>query len=146
MTGSDRLAEVSRPVLVDGQRTAPGLRFGDPRVHALLACLLAFRLHADGFTSRDLRALVAPARGLPEVSVGSMTHDLRRLRLHGFIRRIPRTYRYQLTEDGLETAVAFTLAHDRVVRPGLAALCDPAIPSQLRTAFTRFADRSCLAA
>src|SRR5687768_12491657 len=84
MIGSDRLAEVSGPVLVDGRRQAPGLRFGDPRVHALLACLLGFRLHTDGFTSRDLRALVAQARGLPEVTVGSMTHDLRRLRLHGF--------------------------------------------------------------
>jgi hypothetical protein len=146
MIGSDRLAEVSEPVIVDGQRKAPGLRFGDPRVHALLACLLAFRLHTHGFTSRDLRALVAQARVQPEVSAGSMTHDLRRLRLHGFIRRIPRSYRYQLTEHGLQTAVGFTLAHDRVVRPGLAALCDPAIPTQLRTAFTRFADRSCLAA
>jgi hypothetical protein len=123
MIGSDRLAEVSGPVLVDGQRQAPGLRFGDPRAHALLACLLGFRLHTDGFSSRDLRALMAQARGLPEVTVGSMTHDLRRLRLHGVIRRIPGSYRYQLTDEGLETAVAFTLAHDRVVRPGLSVLC-----------------------
>ncbi len=144
--GSDRLTEVCGPVIIHGQRKAPGLRFGDPRVHALLGCLLAFRLHTDGFTNRDLRTLVAQARGLPDVAAGSMTHDLRRLRLHGFIRRIPGTFRYQLTDYGLQTAVAFTLAHDRVVRPGVAAICDPDIPTPLRAEFNRFTQRSCLAA
>lgn len=146
MIGSDRLAEVTGPVIVDGQRKAPGLRFGDPRVHAVLACLLAFRLHTNGFANRDLRALVAQARGPPDVSAASMTHDLRRLRLHGFIRRIPGTFRYQLTDYRLQTAVAFTLAHDRVVGPGVAAIGDPAIATPLRVEFDRYTQRSCLAA
>lgn len=148
MIGSDRFAEVSKPVTVDGDRKAPGLRFGDPRVHALLACLLAFRLHTDGFANADLRAHLADATGRTpdQVSASQMSYDLRRLRLHGFIKRIPGSFRYQLTDYGLQTAAAFTLAHDRVVRAGLATLCDPALPSGLRTAFDRFADRSCLAA
>jgi hypothetical protein len=146
--GSDRLADVCGPVIVDGERKAPGLRFADPRVHALLSCLLVFRLHTDGFSNADLRGLVADATGRSpdDVTASQMSYDLRRLRLHGFIRRIPGSFRYQLTDYGLQTAVAFTLAHDRVLRAGVATLCDTSIPSDLRTAFNRFAERSCLAA
>lgn len=43
-------------------------------------------------------------------------------------------------------AVAYTLAHDRVVRPGLAHLADHTLPRGLRRAYDRFAERSCLAA
>lgn len=144
--GSDRLAEVSGPVIVDEVRKAPGLKFGDPRVHALLLCLLAFRLVVEGFTNADMRSRVAELLGVASLSVGQMTYDLRRLRLHGIIERIPHTFRYRLTAYGLEVATAYTLAHDRVLRPATAQLADPDLPSDLRRAYDKFASRSCLAA
>jgi hypothetical protein len=146
MIGAQRLADVSGPVIVDSQRKVSGLRFGDATVQALLSCLLAFRLHTDGFTNAHLRALLADALGVAELTPGQMTYQLRRLKWHGFIARIPGSFRYQLTEVGLQNAVAYTLAHDRVVRAGLAHLADPALPSQLRRAYETFAARSCLAA
>lgn len=144
--GSDRLAEVSGPVIVDEVRKAPGLKFGDPRVHALLVCLLAFRLVVEGFTNADMRTRVAELLGIASMSVGQMTYDLRRLRLHGIIERIPRTFRYRLTAYGLEVATAYTLAHDRVLRPATSQLIDPALPSELRRAYDKLARGSCLAA
>ena len=51
-----------------------------------------------------------------------MTYDLRRLRLHGLIRRIPRTHRYEVTEQGFRYALFFTRVHDRLLRPGVLAL------------------------
>jgi DNA-binding PadR family transcriptional regulator len=89
--------------------------------------------------------LLAEALGQPSISAGRMTYNLRRLRLHGLIARIPGTIHYRLTSYGLEVITAYTLAHDRVLRPGLAHLTDPAMPSELRRAYTRFASRSCLA-
>jgi len=74
---------------------APGLRFGDPRVMALLACLCAYTHLFNGFTNRSLRALVAAL--IPGYTTRQMTYDLRRLRRKGFIRRLPRSHRYQLT-------------------------------------------------
>ena len=74
-----------------------------------------------------------------------MSYNLRRLRLHGLIARIPGTFRYQLTDDGLETATAYTLAHDRVLRTGTAHISDPNLPSDLRRAYEKLAARSCLA-
>ena len=54
-----------------------------------------------------------------------MTYDLRRLRLHGLIERIPHTHRYRVTDLGLRTAVFFTRAYNRLIRTGLAELNDP---------------------
>ncbi len=65
-----------------------------------------------------------------------MTYDLRRLREHGLIHRIPRSRRYQVTDTGLQHALLFTHAHDHLLIPGLAELTDPSppAPSKLRTA------------
>ena len=69
-------------------------------MHALLQALLVHRLLPHGFTNRDLRALVAPLLGAPteDITAGKMTYDLRRLRAHGLITRIPHSRRYQITD------------------------------------------------
>jgi hypothetical protein len=143
--GATRLAEVSRPVIIDGDRKTSGLRFGDTTAHALLACLLGFRLHTDGFTNTDLRTRLADTLGQATLKPGRMTYHLRRLRLHGLITRIPGTFRYQLTDTGLQTATSYTLAHDRVLRTGTAHLADAALPSPLRRAYDKLVTQSCLA-
>ena len=56
-----------------------------------------------------------------------MTYDLRRLRRKGFIQRIPRTQRYQLTSEGRRLAVFLTKTYTRIVNPSLAEL-DPSLP------------------
>ena len=65
-----------------------------------------------------------------------MTYDLRRLRAHGLIERVPRTRRYQITDTGLAHALLFTHAHDHLLRTGLAETHRPrpAGPSRLRAA------------
>jgi hypothetical protein len=62
-----------------------------------------------------------------------MTYDLRRLREHHLITRIPHTHRYHVTDTGLHHALFLTRAHDRLLRTGLAQLADPQ-PTLLRTA------------
>jgi hypothetical protein len=51
--------------------------------------------------------------------------QLRRLRLHGLIERVPDSFRYRVTQFGLRAALFFTRAYNRLLRPGLAA----ALPS-----------------
>ena len=60
-----------------------------------------------------------------QLSAGRVTYDLRRLRLHGLIERIPRTHRYRLTERGIQIAAFWTRTYNRLLRPGLAQLADP---------------------
>ena len=112
----------------------PGLRLGQQRSHALLSALLIFRLQPDGFANRDLRAITSQLRGLaPElVSPGQMTYDLRRLRTHALIQRVPHTHRYQVTDHGLHTAMFLTRVHDRLLPTGLAHLAERSTPGPLR--------------
>ena len=139
ITGTTALHAVTEPVSTPAGTRVSGLRLGDQRSHALLAALLKFRLHPNGFTNRDLRELTAELRGLPsqQVSTGQMTYDLRRLRMHGLIERIPHTHRYQLTDTGLRTAMFLTRVHDRFLPTGLAHLNDPA-DHQLARAHTAY--------
>ena len=107
---------------------APGLRFGEPRTMALLACLCSYQHLFAGLTNRSLRTLI---NGLiPGYGPRQMTYDLRRLRRKGFIQRIPRTQRYQLTDEGYRLAVFFTKTYTRIVNPTLTEL-DPALPAEI---------------
>jgi hypothetical protein len=136
--GARAFTALTAPLITPAGTRIPGLRFGDPRVHALLQALLIHRLLPRGFTNRELRTLIAPLLGAtPEdITAGKMTYDLRRLREHGLIARIPHTRRYQVTDTGLHDALLFTHAHDHLLRPGLAQTADPSppAPAQLRAA------------
>ena len=98
-----------------GQRIS-ALRFGDPRVHALFGALCRFSHLPVGFRNRDLRPLVAAllGRDLASYSAGAMTYDLRRLRMHGIVRRAPGTQRYTLTSTGAQAAFFYTTLHRRL--------------------------------
>ena len=144
------------PAVVGSQR-ASALPFGTTRTQALLGVLLVFRLLPEGFRNRDLRAHLGPLLGLDPASMtpGQLTYELRRLRLHGLIERIPDTHRYRVTDHGLAVAVFLTRLHHRLIRTGLSELDDPypdlAAPlrqalDRLNTEIDRAAVRSRLAA
>jgi DNA-binding PadR family transcriptional regulator len=124
--------EMQRPVSLNDQRAA-ALRFADPRVQALLHVLLLFLLVQGTFRHHDLREHLAPLLGQKpsQFTPGRITYDLRRLRLHGLIERIPRTHRYRITAKGLRTALFFTRLYDRSLRTGLAIISPGATNPEL---------------
>ena len=138
--------QVNRPQVVNGQR-ASALAFGDGRVMALLQALCLFILLPEGFRNATLRQHVAELMGQAPESYGPgrMTYDLRRLRLHGLIERIPHTHLYEITALGKRACLFFTKVNARIIRPGLSQLFDgcPKAPNRpLATAIKQF-DRSC---
>jgi hypothetical protein len=138
--GAEVLATLGRPHEQAGRRV-PALRFEDPRVQALCGALVLFRLLPHGFSQRELRAQLAPLLGLTSdrLSPGRMTYDLRRLRQHGMIERVPRTHRYRVTDFGLRAALFYTRAYARVVRRGLSEVVPhhPGTSTRLASAFRR---------
>jgi Mn-dependent DtxR family transcriptional regulator len=76
--------------------------------------------------------------GLPlaAYSPARMTSDLRRLRPHGLIKRIPQSHRYRVTDSGLRVALFFTKVHSRILRPGLSQLFDGCLKAPNRTIAT----------
>jgi hypothetical protein len=122
--GSALFERIHQPYHQQGQRTG-ALRFGDQRAIAL-AGALCHVLHAvTGFTNHSLRGLVAGHLG-QDYSASKMTYDLRRLRLHGLIKRLPRSNTYVLTPDGIRVAVFYQKLQNRLLRPLLDADKPPA--------------------
>jgi hypothetical protein len=129
--GSALFERIHEPYVREGQRTG-AFRFGDLRAMAL-AGALCLSVHAvAGFTNKSLRGLVAGLLGV-DYTASQMTYDLRRLRLHGLIQRLPRTNTYVLTTEGTRVALFYTKVHARLLRPLLAADQVPA-PPELRAA------------
>jgi hypothetical protein len=131
---------IQRPQGTGGRRVA-GLRLSDPRVLALLQALCSFSHLPLGFRNRDLRVRVAHLLGwdLARYSPGAMTYDLRRLRLHGLIQRVPHTFRYSVTQAGLRLAFVLSRVYLRLLQPDWTALVAPTsgLPEPLRQALVR---------
>jgi hypothetical protein len=131
--GSALFERIHQPYNREGQRTG-AFRFGDPRAMALAGALCCVVHTVTGFTNHSLRGLVAGLLG-HDYSVNQMTYDLRRLRLHAIIERIPHTHTYRLTPEGIRVALFYTKLHHRLLRPLLDADRPPA-PTNLRRALT----------
>ena len=136
--GEDALQRLQRPRQHQGQRV-PALRFGDANAQALLNAVLMFVFVARGFTNKELRQHFAVLLGkrADEISPGRMSYELRRLRLHGLIERLPKTHRYGLTDEGLRTALFYTRVYSRLLRPAMAPVM-PAVPASAPRALRQF--------
>jgi len=101
---------VSKPVIKDGRRSR-ALRLNDPLDVALLETITRGEFAIGGFRNRDIRELLHPTPkqatkdDLRRISAKT-SRQLRLLRDHGLIRKIPKTHRYQLTERGRQLTAA----------------------------------------
>jgi predicted MarR family transcription regulator len=100
---------------------------------ALTGALCCFVHAIAGFTNHSLRGLVAGLLGR-DYSRTQMTYDLRRLRLHGLIQRVPHTNTYVLTPEGARVVLFYTKVHGRLLRPLVASGDQPPAPVELRRA------------
>ena len=133
-----QLADLVQPTRTSAGQPAPALKFGQPRVTAVLSALCHFLWTADGLTNAQMRPLVASLLGT-SYSTHQMGYDLRRLIRKGLLTRLPHQHRYVLTPYGRRVALFLTKVHARVLRPGLQALdldFTPQAPPVLRTIFT----------
>jgi hypothetical protein len=134
-----QLADLVLPTQTPDGQPAPALKFGQPRVTALLAGLCHFLWTVDGLSNQQLRPLIAALLATP-YTTRQMGYDLRRLTRKRLIQRVAGTHRYTLTPYGRRVALFLTKVHVRLLRPGLQALdltIDSRVPPPLRTALTR---------
>lgn len=104
--------DVSCPANYRGRRVR-ALRIGDPNDLALLSATARGEFATAGCRNRDLRRLLYPTKRLVTVEESRklsarISRQLRMLRAHGVIQKIPKTHRYRLTPRGqLLTAALF---------------------------------------
>jgi hypothetical protein len=121
---ADGIQRVVQPTVNEDGQKAPGLRFGDPRVMALMLTLSLFTHLINGFRNQDLRRAVADLLGLPAKAYTAQqaTYDLRRLCRKGLVHRREGTQRYVVTPYGWKVARLYARLDARVFRPALTAL------------------------
>ena len=103
---------VASPVSYNKRRVR-ALRLADPDDLALLQAVSRGEFATAGFRNRDIRALIHPSTaspGSPDLRrlSAKTSRQLRILRAHGLITKIPKTHRYRLAHKGqLLTAALF---------------------------------------
>jgi len=112
--GARRLRQVTQTV-VEQDRSYKGLNFFAPEDETLLETLARGEFGIRGFQSKDLR------RRLPDKTSGQISRTLKRLRVHGMVKKVGRTYRYYLTSVGRRVILAGLKFKELFLIPALAA-------------------------
>jgi hypothetical protein len=115
----DLLARLAKPVRL-GKSKMAGIRLDQVRMMRLLEVLLRRGAGSlGGWTAKELRNAILDAFELKsrQYSPGAIRYDLRKLRAHHLIQRIPHTQRYRLTTKGQKTAILTSLLRKRVYGP-----------------------------
>ena len=120
---AEGIQRVVQPTVSEDGQKAPGLRFGDPRVMALMLTLNLFIHLINGFRNRDLREAVADLLGREHPYTATQaTYDIRRLCRKGLLYRRPGTHRYVVTPYGWKIARLYARLEARIFRPAFTAL------------------------
>lgn len=100
----------------ENQHTYKGFNFFAQEDALILRLLLRGEFVAYGLTSHDLRIL------LPEKSSGQVSRLLKRLRVHGLIKKVAHRYKYYLTDLGRQAASLALKLRELQAIPSLAQL------------------------
>lgn len=103
-----------RAVFKEGQRYRP-LNPWSQQDGRLLAAINRGEFVLNGFRNRDLRQLLFPGRHTDKTTkrhAGFITRQLRLLRVHGLIKKVTGSHRYQLSERGRLVITALLAARD----------------------------------
>ena len=111
---------VAKPTIWRDRRVR-ALRTGDPADVALLAAISRGEYSTAGFRNRDLRLHLHPDTAPADPKdlrrfAARVGRQIRLLRAHGLVVKIPKTHRYQLTPKGRALTAALTAARSATLK------------------------------
>jgi hypothetical protein len=114
----DYFKKHSHPVMVGATKIA-GLQVYHERTHRLLEILLHDNRGISEWKSMDVRQKIISGFnvGEGEYSRNQVIYDIRKLRAHGLVEKLPRRNSYRLTSYGVKVALAFILMRKRMYGP-----------------------------
>lgn len=110
--GTKRLRMVTQRV-EENKRGYRGLNFFDEKDLKIIRILTRGEFNISGFKNKNLRYY------LPEKSSGQISRILKRLKLHGMIKKAGKSYKYYLTKMGKEVATTALKLTEFVIIPAL---------------------------
>jgi hypothetical protein len=111
-TGIKALHKISEPVQ-ENDRPYRGYNFFHQEDQTLFETLLRGEYVISGLRNKDLRQKL-------QKSTSHVSHSLKRLRLHGLIKRVGKTYKYYLTDFGRRVALLGLKLKELYIIPTLA--------------------------
>jgi hypothetical protein len=111
--GRDKLDKLSRTIQQE-DRSYPGFNLFDPGDDTLFRAMVRGEFNISGLQNKTLR------RHLPDKNSSQVSRLLKRLRIHGLIKKVGRTYKYYLTQFGKDVVATGLKLRELVVIPQLA--------------------------
>jgi hypothetical protein len=106
-----------------GKTTVGGIDFNKSRMRRVAESVLSLAASPNGFTASQLaehlRSLTRQTQ--TEYHARHAAYDLKKLRGKEFVRRIPKSQRYEATAVGLKAITALIVLREKVIKPLLAA-------------------------
>jgi hypothetical protein len=102
-----------------GKTKIAGIKIHDTRMMRLMEVLLHCGTQLNGWRSADIHQAILTTFGLAAntYTLTQLRYDLRKMKAHGLLERIGRTYRCRLSDKGSKAALMFILFHKRVCGP-----------------------------
>jgi hypothetical protein len=113
--GRDKLDKLSQTVKQEG-RSYTGFNLFDPNDDTLLRTIARGEFNISGLQNKNLR------RFLPGRNSGQISRLLKRLRLHGLLKKVGHTYKYYLTQFGKDVISTALKLRELVIIPQLASV------------------------
>ena len=115
----DVLARLAKPV-VQGKTKVAGIKLENTRLMRLLELLMqGAGGHFRKWTTAQLHQAVLDAYELKpkDYTLNQLRYDLRKLRLHGLIERVPKSYAYRFTDKGTKLSILLVQLRKRLYSP-----------------------------
>jgi len=113
--GTRALNKVAEPVTRNG-RNYRGFNFFSAEDDRVLSAISRGQFNIIGLRNKDLR------KHLPGATPGWVSRCLKRLRVHGLIKRVGKTYKYYLSDLGRRVVLTGLKLREMVIIPTLAAM------------------------
>ncbi len=122
----ETLQKLPEPAQI-GQTRVGGIDLNQPRIRRVAEAVLALSASPAGFTASDLAQQVRSMSGQPETEYGARraAYDIKKLRAKGMVRKIGKSRRYESAPEGLRALTALLVLREKIIRPLLAASCQP---------------------
>jgi len=112
--GRKKLEKITRPI-VEKERRYSGFNFFNDDDATLLQAMIRGEFNIYGLQNKNVRELI------PQWNSGKISRLFKRLRVHGLIKKVGKTYKYYLTKLGKDTLITFLKINELIIVPTLNA-------------------------
>jgi hypothetical protein len=112
------ISRLAKPVIL-GKTKIAGIQLHNQRLIRLMEALLHSGSSISEWKTKELHQYILDHYRLDEkeYTLNQLRYDIRKLKAHGIVERVGKSYRYRLTEFGKKVCLCFVLFHKKLHGP-----------------------------